>query len=205
LTQDEDTELAHQLLSGSDEAFERFVSLYHTSLFQYAFLMCGQRDDAEEVSQDTLLTVFETIGQLKDPSRLKPWVFRIAKIACFMKRRKSVFAPSRVLSLEELMPPREEGGGGIQVADWTELPEAGLLRTELRETLNQAIAELPEMYRAVLLLRDVEGLSTTDAAHVLDENESVVKQRLHRARLAVRSKLDEYLRKQEVAQHAGRD
>lgn len=201
----DDTELAHELLSGSDEAFERFVSLYHTRLFQYAFLMCGQRDDAEEVSQDTLLTVFETIGQLKDPSRLKPWVFRIAKNACFMKRRKSVFAPSRVLSLEELMPPREEGGGGIQVADWTELPEAGLLRTELRETLNQAIAELPEMYRAVLLFRDVEGLSTTDAAHVLDENESVVKQRLHRARLAVRSKLDEYLRKQEVAQHVGRD
>jgi RNA polymerase sigma-70 factor, ECF subfamily len=205
LTRDEDTELAHDLLAGSDDAFERFVSRYHTRLFQYAFLMCGHRDDAEEVSQDTLLTVFKTIGQLKDPSRLKPWVFRIAKNACLMKRRKSVFAPFRVLSLEELMPPREEGGGGIQVADWTELPEAGLLRTELRDTLNQAIAELPEMYRAVLLLRDVEGLSTTDAAHVLDENESVVKQRLHRARLAVRSKLDEYLRKQEVAQHAGRD
>lgn len=205
MTQDEDTELAHDLLAGSDDAFERFVSRYHKRLFQYAFLMCGHRDDAEEVSQDTLLTVFKTIGQLKDPSRLKAWVFRIAKNACFMKRRKSVFAPPRVLSLEELMPPREEGGGGIQVADWTELPEAGLLRTELRETLNQAIAELPEMYRAVLLLRDVEGLSTTDAAHVLDENESVVKQRLHRARLAVRSKLDEYLRKQEVAQHAGRD
>jgi RNA polymerase sigma-70 factor, ECF subfamily len=205
VVQDGDIELARDLLSGSNDAFEKFVALYHTRLFQYAYLMCGQREDAEEVSQDTLLTVFETIGQLKDPSRLKTWVFRIAKNACLMKRRKSVFAPSRVLSLEELMPARSEGGVGIQIADWTELPEAGVLRSELRVALNQAIAELPEMYRAVLLLRDVEGLSTANTAHVLDENESVIKQRLHRARLAVRAKLDEYLRKQEVGQHVARE
>jgi RNA polymerase sigma-70 factor, ECF subfamily len=202
---DEDIALAQDLLSGSNDAFEKFVSVYHTRLFQYAYLMCGLREDAEEVSQDTLLTIFETIGQLKDPSRLKPWVFRIAKNACLLKRRKSVFAPSRVLSLEELMPPRSEGGVGIQIADWTELPEAEVLRSELRGALSQAIAELPEMYRAVLLLRDVEGLSTADATQVLDENESVIKQRLHRARLAVRAKLDEYLRKQEVGQHVARE
>lgn len=199
---DEDIALAQDLLSGSDDAFEKFVALYHARLFQYAYLMCGQREDAEEVSQETLLTVFETIEQLKDPSRLKAWVFRIAKNACLMKRRKSIFAPSRVLSLEEFMPMRSEGGVSIQIADWTELPEAGVLRSELRHALNQAIAELPEMYRSVLLLRDVEGLSTADAAHVLDENESVIKQRLHRARLSVRARLDEYLRKQEVGQHA---
>jgi RNA polymerase sigma-70 factor (ECF subfamily) len=203
--QDDDVQLAQELLAGSEQGFERFVNRYRTRLFQYAYLMCGQREDAEEVSQDTLFTVFETIAQLKDASRLKPWVFRIAKNACLMKRRKSVFAPSRVLSLDDLMPTRLDAEGGIEVADWTELPEAGLLRGELRETLNEAIAALPEMYRAVLLLRDVEGLSTADTAHVLDENEAVVKQRLHRARLAVRAKLDEYLRKREMQQHVGRE
>lgn len=197
---DEDIALAQDLLSGSNDAFERFVELYHTRLFQYAYLMCGQREDAEDVAQETLLAVFETIGKLRDASRLKPWVFRIAKNACLMKRRKSVYAPSHILSLEALMPARSEGGVGIQIADWSQLPEDGVLRSELRVRLNQAIAQLPELYRAVLLLRDVEGLSTADTAQVLDENESVVKQRLHRARLAVRVKLDEYLQRQEVGQ-----
>jgi RNA polymerase sigma-70 factor (ECF subfamily) len=202
---DDDVQLAQELLAGGEQAFEHFVSLYHARLFQYAYIMCGQREDAEEVSQDTLLTVFETIAQLKEASKLKAWVFRIAKNACLMKRRKSVFAPSRVLSLDELMPTHLNGEHGIQVADWTELPEAGLLRSELRQTLNEAIAALPEIYRAVLLLRDVEGLSTADTAHALDENEPLVKQRLHRARLAVRAKLDEYLRKREMQENVGRE
>jgi RNA polymerase sigma-70 factor (ECF subfamily) len=202
---DKDIALAQDLLSGSNDAFERFVELYHTRLFQYAYLMCGQREDAEEVAQETLLAVFETIGKLRDPSRLKPWVFRIAKNACLMKRRKSVYAPSRILSLEALMPTRSEGGVGIQIADWSQLPEDGVLRSELRVRLNQAIVELPEIYRTVLLLRDVEGLSTADTAQVLDENESVVKQRLHRARLAVRAKLDEYLHRQEAGQNVPRE
>lgn len=205
MVSDKDIALAQDLLSGSNDAFERFVELYHTRLFQYAYLMCGQREDAEEVAQETLLAVFETIGKLRDPSRLKPWVFRIAKNACLMKRRKSVYAPSRILSLEALMPTRSEGGVGIQIADWSQLPEDGVLRSELRVRLNQAIVELPEIYRTVLLLRDVEGLSTADTAQVLDENESVVKQRLHRARLAVRAKLDEYLHRQEAGQNVPRE
>ena len=92
--------------------------MYHARLFQYAYLMCGQREDAEEVAQETLLAVFETIGKLRDPSRLKPWVFRIAKNACLMKRRTSVYALSHILSLEALMPTRSEGGVGKQIADF---------------------------------------------------------------------------------------
>jgi RNA polymerase sigma-70 factor, ECF subfamily len=190
----EELQLAQNLLAGRQGAFEQFVSLYYPRLFQYAYLMCGQREDAEEVSQDTLMAVFESIGQLKEPSRLKPWVFRIAKNACLMKRRKSAFAPSRVLSLEELMPTALDGGRGLQIADWSELPEAGVLRGELRGVLDQVITELPEMYRSVLLLRDMEGLNTADTADILGENQAVIKQRLHRARLTVRAKLDEYLR-----------
>lgn len=157
--------------------------------------MCGNREDAEEVSQETLLNVFKTVDQLRHPARLKAWVFRIAKNACLAKRRKSVFAPSRVLSLEELMPVRDgKNRKSIQIADWRNLPDISLLRSELATTLNEAIGDLPEMYRAVLLLRDVEGLSTEEAAEVLELNQAAVKQRLHRARLAVRAKLDEYLR-----------
>jgi RNA polymerase sigma-70 factor (ECF subfamily) len=123
-------------------------------------------------------------------------VFRIAKNACLMKRRKSVFAPKEELSLDELMPVGHQDGDHvrIEIADWSALPEDQLLRSELRKVLERAIGELPEIYRAVMLLRDVEELSTEETAQVLEITTDTVKTRLHRARLAVRQKLDDYLR-----------
>ncbi len=73
--------------------------------------MCGHREDAEEVAQDTLLKVFESFGQLREPERIRPWVFRIARNACLMKRRKSMFAPSQELSLDDFLPAMDHDGG----------------------------------------------------------------------------------------------
>jgi RNA polymerase sigma-70 factor, ECF subfamily len=205
LEQDEDLQLASDLMARRAGAFDRFVDTYHVRLFQYTYLMCGSREDAEEVSQETLLQVFKNLDQLHDPGRLKSWVFRIAKNACLMKRRKSTFAPSRELSLDDYMPARSGAEGRkIEIADWSHLPEDDLLRRELRATLGRAIAELPEIYRSVLLLRDVEGLRSDRTAEVLDLSVDTVKQRLHRARLAVRARLDEYLRNAGVSEHGTR-
>ena len=100
----EEIELARRLIAGDAGAFEGFVEHFRAKVFHYTWLMCGQREDAEEVAQDTLLRVFESLHQLREPERIRPWVFRIAKNECLMKRRKSIFAPARELSLEELMP-----------------------------------------------------------------------------------------------------
>ncbi len=191
-----EAQLARDLLSGDLEAFDRFVDTYRTKLFQYSFMMCGQREDAEEVAQETLLKVFQSLDQLREPERLKAWVFTIARNACFMKRRKSVFAPTHELSLDELMPESTGDGEGrrIQIADWNALPDTEVLRKELRGELDRAITELPEIYRAVVLLRDVEELSTEETAEILGVSIETIKTRLHRARLALRQKLDEYLR-----------
>jgi RNA polymerase sigma-70 factor, ECF subfamily len=191
-----ETELARDLLAGKPEAFDRFVAVFRSKIFQYSLLMCGHREDAEEVAQDTLMKVFENFGQLKEPERIKAWVFRIARNACLMKRRKSVFAPQQELSLDDLMPRNREDGGErkLEIADWSALPEAQVLRSEMGTALRSAIEELPEMYRSVMLLRDVEELTTSEAAEVLDVSEEVIKTRLHRARLALRQKLDAYLR-----------
>lgn len=188
--------LAQDLLSGDLEAFDRFVETYRTKLFQYSFMMCGHREDAEEVAQETLLKVFQSLDQLREPERLKAWVFTIARNACLMKRRKSVFAPQRELSLDELMPDAAGEGGErrIQIADWGALPDTVVLRKELRDELDRAISELPDIYRAVVVLRDVEELSTEETAEVLGVSIETIKTRLHRARLALRQKLDEYLR-----------
>jgi len=187
-------------MARKEGAFDRFVDTYHVRLFQYIYLMCGHREDAEETSQETLLQVFKSLDQLRDPARLKSWVFRIAKNACLMKRRKSVFAPNRELSLDDYMPARRAGEEQkIEIADWSHLPEDDLLRSELSVALRRAIAELPEIYRSVLLLRDVEGMRSDQTAEVLELSIDTVKQRLHRARLAVRATLDEYLRKKEAS------
>ena len=113
-----------------------------------------------------------------------------------MKRRKSVYAPSQELSLDEFMPAIDHQGGHarLQIADWSGLPDRQILQLEMKQVLDQAIGALPENYKSVILMRDVEELSTLETAQVLDLTEDVVKTRLHRARLAVRQKLDEYLR-----------
>ncbi len=182
-----EAELARALLAGEADAFERFVEHFRGKVFHYSWLMCGRPEDAEEVAQETLLKVFENIDQLREPDHVRSWVFRIAKNACLMQRRKSVFAPSAELSLTDLPPAAEipDAGSGP--------PDAQLLRTELRAVLDRIIAELPPLNRAVVLLRDVEELSTEETAQILDVSLDVVKTRLHRGRVAMRQKLECYL------------
>jgi len=189
-------ELARQLLDGKPEAFDRFVDHFRAKIFNYSQLVCGHREDAEEVVQETLLNVFEKFSQLREPEHVRAWVFRIAKNVCLIKRRKSIYAPQQEVSLDELMPARGTSGDPmkIEIADWSGLPEDEVLRSELQRALDDAIAEMPEIYRSVMLLRDVEELSTEETAHVLGVNTDAVKTRLHRARLLARKKLDTYLR-----------
>ena len=183
-------------MNGSVDAFERFVEVYRRKLFQHTYAMCGHREDAEEVAQETLMKVFQNLDQLREPEHLRSWVFRIAKNACLMKRRRSVFAPPVELSLDELMPAKTGTGAemALDIADWSSLPDEVLLTSELQMVVDRAIQELPGMYRSVVLLRDVEELTTQETAAVLEVREEVVKTRLHRARLALRQKLDAYVR-----------
>jgi RNA polymerase sigma-70 factor (ECF subfamily) len=189
----DDFQLAQDLLAGKPAAFDRFVDSYNSKLFRYSYAMCRQREDAEEVAQETLMKVFQNLDQLQQPERLKPWIFRIAKNACLMKRRKSVFAPKEELSLDELKPIKD-GAMKLEIADWAQLPDEAAANSELRQALDTAVADLPELYRAVFLLRDAEQLSTEDAAEILGISADAVKTRLHRARLALRKQLDEHLR-----------
>jgi RNA polymerase sigma-70 factor (ECF subfamily) len=181
-----EAELARSVLAGEPEAFERFVEHFRSKVFHYSWLMCGQPDDAEEVAQETLFQAFSNFDRLRDPDRVRAWIFRIAKNACLMQRRKSVFAPSRELSLEEAAPDAELSGGD-------QPPDQTMLRSELRAVLDRAIAELPPAYRAVVLLRDLEELSTEETAQILDVSTDVIKTRLHRGRAALRQTLDCYV------------
>jgi RNA polymerase sigma-70 factor (ECF subfamily) len=173
--------LARALLEGQAGAFEEFVEHFRSRIFQYSWMMCGQREDAEEVAQETLLRVFESLNQLREPEHVRAWVFRIAKNACLMKRRKSIFAPDQELSLDQIV---------TDASDRRRLPDAEVIESQMRDSLHRAIAELPDTYRAVVLLRDLEELSTEETAQILDISADAVKTRLHRGRLALRQKLE---------------
>ena len=196
MDQDLEVDLARRLLAGDAEAFERFVEHFRAKIFHYSWLMCGDREDAEEVAQETLLKVFQSSDQLREPEKVRSWVFRIAKNACLTKRRKSIFAPSREISLDELMPAKTSDGTGvrIEIADWSALPNEQAMQGEMKVFLERAIRELPELYRSVILLRDMEELSTLETAEILEVSADTIKTRLHRARLSVRKSLDRYLR-----------
>ncbi len=192
----EEIDLARRLIGGDATAFDSFVDLFRSKIFQYSYLMCGQREDAEEVAQETLMSAFQSFGQLRQPELVKSWIFRIARNACTHMRRRSVFAPEQELSLDELRPAwRGEGPARkLDIADWSALPEDRVLHSELGARLREAIRALPETHRSVLLLRDVEEMSTAETSEALEISEDAVKTRLHRARLAVRAQLDQYLR-----------
>ncbi|MEZ5402758.1 MAG: sigma-70 family RNA polymerase sigma factor [Bryobacteraceae bacterium] len=196
-----EVDLARRLLGGDGSAFDEFVQVFRGKVFQYSYLMCGHREDAEEIAQETLLKVFQNFRQLREPEHIKAWVFRIAKNACSMRRRKSTYAPVEELSLDELKPSFTEDGESrrLEIADWRAVPEDQAITGQLAGILRRAVEELPEMYRSVLLLRDMEELSTAESAAILDVSEDVIKTRLHRARLAVRQKMDEHLRAVEAA------
>jgi RNA polymerase sigma-70 factor (ECF subfamily) len=186
--------LTRQLLKGEPQAFDRFVETFRSKVFQYSYLMCGQREDAEEVAQETLLKVFEKIDQLREPELVKPWVFEIAKNACLMMRRKSIFAPREEVSLDR---------PGPQLPDSAALPDKVLLQRELHDQLTDAIRKLPQIYRAVFLLREVEGLSTQETGNILDLSIDVVKTRLLRARRMLREILGEQVESCEIRDRPG--
>jgi len=181
-----ESRLAKALLAGEENAFERFVEHFRSKIFHFSWLMCGSPDDAEEVAQETLLKVFESFDQLREPDRVRAWVFRIARNVCLMQRRKSVFAPAHELSIDELRPSDQFPDGAIA-------PEGRLLNTELRAVIDRVIVELPPSYRAVVLLRDLEELTTEETAQILGLSTDVIKTRLHRGRSAMRQKLDCYV------------
>lgn len=190
----DDRALAEALIAGRPEAFERFVERFGPLIRNFGRRMCGHRDDADEVLEETLLTAYLSLKDLRDPAALRGWVFRVAANACLTMRRHDRTGPHREIGLEEVLPRPRDGGGPPQIPDWSEIPLDRILQDELRKKLDEAILGLPADYRIVLLLRDQEGFSTRQTAEMLGISETLAKVRLHRARLALRKSLEGYLK-----------
>jgi len=186
----DDEKLLQAIIDEEPGAFDEFVRRYGRRLMAFSVRTCTNPENAEDVFQDTLLKAYQALGDLREPKALRTWLYRVAANNCRMMRRKDR-AP-RKISLDDYKPPGWEDGEIIEVPDWSDLPDSAAGRSELKLAFEEGLADLPAEYRMVLLMRDVEGLSTKEAAEALEISESAVKMRLHRARMALRHHLAEY-------------
>jgi RNA polymerase sigma-70 factor (ECF subfamily) len=188
-------DLVSRLKSGEEEAFERLVRGHGGRLLAVARRFLREEEEARDAVQECFLSAFRSIGSFEQGSRLSTWLHRIVVNACLMRLRTRRRKPED--SIEDLLPQFQADGHqvGHPTPDWEGSAETLLARSETRSIVRRAIDRLPGSYRAVLLLRDIEELSTQEAARALDITANAVKIRLHRARQALRALLEPSFRR----------
>ena len=191
-----ETVLVERLRDGDGAALETLMERYASRVYRVARGITRTDADAEEVVQDVFMTLARKIDSFEGRAALGTWIYRVATNAALLKRRGK--RAELEVSLEEHLPSfkedgHREGPRSYLVADWSQTPEAEVLNGEARAILSRAIDQLPEAYRTVLVLRDVEELTNEEAARILGESVASIKSRLHRARMALREQLTRYL------------
>jgi RNA polymerase sigma-70 factor (ECF subfamily) len=180
----------------SPTAFEQLIAQHGPMLYRVALRLMDQPEEAEEVLQETLLTVYEKIHTFDERSALTTWLYRITIDTALMRLRAKARLPEDALG--DLQGPEvtEQGQHAREVADWALPPKDTPLRQEVLALLQQAIARLPALYRAAYVLAVVEGLRHEEIATILGLIVSTDKTRLHRARLCLREALANYFEEQ---------
>lgn len=198
-----DAALVKRLLDGDEAAFNGLVEQYHGRLLRLATVFVSDRASAEEVVQDTWLAVLTGLGSFEGRSGLKTWIFSIltnrAKTRGVRDKRSVPFSALSSSEDEPAVHPSRFTPSGMWSAppeQWDEdTPEQLLLRQETRAVVEQAIADLPESQRAVITLKDVEGLDSAEVCNILAISETNQRVLLHRARAKVRTVLEQYLQR----------
>jgi RNA polymerase sigma-70 factor, ECF subfamily len=179
-----DQALVKKLKAGNVAAFEEVVRLYSARVYSMSYRFTRNAQDTEEVLQDTFVTVFRKVGEFQEKSSLSSWIYRITVNTALMKLRKR--RSERSCLLEDVIP---------DYRDSSALSDSSFQRSSsnfsAREKIQSAILELPQEYRAVFVLRDIDGLSTKEVCRILQITAPAVKSRLHRARLVLRRQLRE--------------
>jgi RNA polymerase sigma-70 factor (ECF subfamily) len=187
---DRDAVLIAGLQSGESGAFETLIREYGPRLLRLARRFLANEEDARDALQDAFVAVYRSIGTFESTSALATWLHRIVVNAALMKLRAKRRRPEE--DIEQYLPQFSDDGHQREPSTpWTATADSLLERKELRATVRDAIAKLPDNYRIVLQLRDIEEMSTTETAEILGITKNVVKIRLHRARQALKTLLDQ--------------
>jgi RNA polymerase sigma-70 factor (ECF subfamily) len=172
-------------------AYGELIDRYADKLYRLAYRFFPQDEAAQDIVQDVLKKVLEKIDTFKGDSSLYTWLYRVAVNECLMKLR--VHKTKKMIAWEEVMPKFESGiiASHEAFADWAKMPDLQVMEQEAREFIAQCIEELPEDYKAAYILKDVEQRSEREVCELLGLNKSVMKVRVHRARMYLRKKLEE--------------
>ena len=188
----DDLSLLASLRQGDGAAIERLMAAYADRVYRLAYGVTRNAADAQEITQDVFVTIFRRHDSFEGRSALSSWIYRITMNAALNKKRgkRAELETSLDADLPTFFPDGHRAGERAWlVADWSRSPEAEALSGESREVLRRAIDALPDHYRAVLILRDVDGLSNEEVAAATGETVASVKSRLHRARMVLREQL----------------
>ncbi|MDM8541880.1 RNA polymerase sigma factor [Desulfococcaceae bacterium HSG9] len=191
--QDKDSNLIKAINAGRSDLFHLLVKRYQHKLYNFGLRMCGNKHDAEDMVQDTFLNVFRFLNNFRHESKFKNWLYKVAASACLQRKRVSKYAPEPEKELSwEALTGVIDMNKLAETPRWASQPLENVLNAELSDHIKAAILALPEKYRVVIVLRDIEGFSTAEAAKILGLSQTNVKVRLHRARLFLKENLEDY-------------
>jgi RNA polymerase sigma-70 factor (ECF subfamily) len=191
IEQNDEAMLVAQLRAGDQDAFEICVRIHAPKLLAVAGRFFNNEPDRDDAVQDAFISAFKGIGSFDAESKLGTWLHRITVNACLMKLRSR--SRKQEVSIDELLPQFDWAGHRVHNdRAWDDDGYSRLAAKDTRQRVRDCIDQLPESYRTVLLLRDIEGLDTAETARHLHCSEANVKTRLHRARQALRTLLSPY-------------
>ena len=188
-------DLLERLKKGDERAMAELAETYSSKIYQLAFRYLRNKEDAEEVTQDVLFKVYRKVGAFRGDAALSSWIYRITFNSAMSRLRTAKYQRAqeeeRKATIdadgEPTMPQRHE-----DVADWSDLADERVLRSQLRQRVFRAILALPAIYRAPVMLRDIQGMSTEEASAMLHVKDQTLKSRLHRGRLILRKQLADF-------------
>jgi RNA polymerase sigma-70 factor (ECF subfamily) len=188
-----DQELLTRLQAGDTDALGELADTYGGRIYQLAFRYLHNKEDAEEVAQDVLFKVFRKVGAFRGDAALSSWIYRITFNAAMSRLRTARYqraqaesAPSQQDETRDAVAPE------LEVADWSNMADEQIFRAQLRRRVLTAVLALPVIYRAPVMLRDLQGMSTQEASALLHVKDQTLKSRLHRGRLILRRQLADF-------------
>jgi RNA polymerase sigma-70 factor (ECF subfamily) len=189
-----DEELLARLKAGDETAIRDVAETYGSKIYQLAFRYLRNKEDAEEVTQDVLFKVHRKVDAFRGDAALSSWIYRITFNAAMSRLRTAKYQRSQqddrqvaILDGDEMTTPARK-----EIADWSDMADEHVFRSQLRRRVFNAILALPAIYRAPVLLRDIQGLSTEEASAMLHVKDQTLKSRLHRGRLILRKQLADF-------------
>jgi RNA polymerase sigma-70 factor, ECF subfamily len=191
----DDQKLLARLKAGEDGALADLSDAYSSKIYQLAFRYLRNKEDAEEITQDVLFKVYRKVDAFRGDAQLSSWIYRITFNAAMSRLRTARYQRAHAEDRRAAAATAEDGAIASRtpdVADWSDMADEHVLRSQLRLRVFRAILALPAIYRAPVMLRDIQGMSTEEASAMLRVKDQTLKSRLHRGRLILRKQLADF-------------